>query len=59
MVLGESAVKPFYPFFDEDATGINSIDFAGENAPGYNVAGQRLNKMQKGVNIVGNKKILK
>ena len=59
MVLGESAVKAFYPFFDEDATGINSIDFAGENAPVYNVAGQRLNKMQKGVNIVGNKKILK
>lgn len=59
MVLGESAVKAFYPFFDEDATGINSVDVAGENAPVYNVAGQRLNKMQKGVNIVGNKKVLK
>ena len=58
MVLGESAVKPFYPFFDDDATGINGV-FAGENAPIYNVAGQRLGKMQKGINIVGNKKVLK
>ena len=58
MVLGESAVKPFYPFFDEDATGINGVDMAEENAPIYNVAGQRLNKMQKGINIVGSKKVL-
>lgn len=52
-------VKPFYPFGEDDATGINNIEFAGENAPIYNVAGQRIGKMQKGINIVGGKKVLK
>ena len=59
MVLGESAVKAFYPFFDDDATGINNVEIAEENAPIYNVAGQRLGKMQKGINIIANKKVLK
>ncbi|MBR4186918.1 MAG: Ig-like domain-containing protein [Bacteroidaceae bacterium] len=53
-----SPVKAFYGF-DENATGINDIELAGENAPIYNVAGQRISKMQKGINIVGSKKILK
>ncbi len=52
-------VKPFYPFGEDDATGINNVEFAGENAPIYNVAGQRIGKMQKGINIVGGKKVLK
>lgn len=52
-------VKGFYPFGEDDATGINGVDFAEENALIYNVAGQRLNKMQKGINIVDNKKVLK
>jgi len=51
-----SPVKGFYGF-DENATGINDIELAGENAPIYNVAGQRISKMQKGINIVGSKKI--
>lgn len=51
-------VKSFYGF-DPDATSINGVNFAGENAPIYNVAGQRMSKMQKGINIVGNKKVLK
>ncbi|MCR5850979.1 MAG: Ig-like domain-containing protein [Bacteroidaceae bacterium] len=59
MVFGETGVKEFYPFADEDPTGIESVEFAGENAPIYNVAGQRLSKMQKGINIVGSKKMLK
>ena len=59
MVFGETGVKEFYPFADEDPTGSESVEFAGENAPIYNVAGQRLSKMQKGINIVGSKKMLK
>ena len=42
------------------ATGINTINAAkAENGAIYNVAGQRLNKMQKGINIVAGKKVLK
>ena len=45
--------------FDEDgATGINAVEKANENGPIYNIAGQRLNKMQKGINIVNGKKVL-
>ena len=55
----ESGVKAFY-FADDDATGISSIENVQiENGAIYNLAGQRLSKMQKGINIVGNKKILK
>ena len=58
LVIG-APVKGFYGFEADDATGINSVEFAGENAPVYNLAGQRLGKAQKGVNIIGGKKILK
>ncbi len=58
-ITGEAGVKAFYPFEGDDATGIEDVEIAGDNAPIYNVAGQRLNKMQKGINIVGSKKILK
>ncbi|MBO4550720.1 MAG: C10 family peptidase [Bacteroidaceae bacterium] len=46
--------------FYEDATGI--VSPLGETEEGvaiFNVAGQRLNKMQKGINIVNGKKVLK
>ena len=55
----ENSVKVFYGFDPDNADGINGVEVAGENAPIYNVAGQRLSKMQKGINIVGNKKVLK
>ena len=58
LVIG-APVKGFYGFEADDATGINNVEFAGENAPVYNLAGQRLGKAQKGVNIIGGKKILK
>jgi hypothetical protein len=53
-------VKALY-FEGEDATGINGLnDVNGLNdAVIYNVAGQKLSKLQKGINIVGGKKILK
>ena len=53
-----SGVKAF--FFDgDDATGINNIETVNENGAIYNLAGQRLNKMQKGINIINGKKVLK
>jgi hypothetical protein len=52
-------VKDFYPFAEDDATGINGVDIAEENALIYNVAGQRMSKAQKGINIINGKKILK
>ena len=52
-----SDVKAFI-FGADDATGINAVEKASENGPIYNIAGQRLNKMQKGINIVNGKKVL-
>ena len=56
--LPAAGVKAFY--FAEDATGI--VSPLGETKEGvavYNLAGQRINKLQKGINIVGGKKVLK
>ena len=53
-----ATVKGFYPFAD-DATGISGINVDDENAIIYNIAGQRVSKAQKGVNIVNGIKILK
>ena len=54
-----SGVKAF--FFDgDDATGISIVDAnVNLNEAIYNVAGQRLQKVQKGINIINGKKILK
>ena len=56
-----AGVKSFYGFDDDEATSIEKTlsdsPLKGENI--YNLAGQRLQKMQKGVNIVNGKKILK
>ena len=53
-----SGVKGFI-FVEDDATGIEGIKNADDATEIYNVAGMRLGKMQKGINIVGGKKILK
>ena len=54
-----SGVKAFY-FDGDDATGISLTPALSEGEGAvYNLAGQRLQKMQKGINIIGNKKILK
>ena len=60
LVLAGAGVKAFYPFSD-DATGISTIDNAQLTIGNeiYNLAGQRIQKMQKGVNIINGKKILK
>ena len=54
-----ASTKAFYGF-DDNATGIENLNVnANFNGAIYNVAGQRLNKVQKGINIVNGKKILK
>ena len=56
---GSNGVKGFTFVFDDDATGIVSpLGETEEGAAIYNLAGQRINKMQKGINIVNGKKIL-
>ena len=57
---GVGGVKVFSINLDDDATGISNLN-VNDNLNGaiYNVAGQRLQKMQKGINIVNGKKILK
>ena len=56
-----SDVKAFYFLFPEDdATAIQTTENGQQTTDGaiYNVAGQRMNKMQKGINIVAGKKVL-
>lgn len=54
-----SNIKAFF-FNEDDATGIKNIDdLENNNGVIYNLAGQRINKMQKGINIINGKKILK
>lgn len=57
-LTASSGIKAF--FFDEDATGIAAMkEHNDQNSVIYNLAGQRLNKVQKGINIINGKKILK
>ncbi len=58
--LNNSGVKGFALDFEDDATGINEeLRMKNEESSIYNLAGQRMNKMQKGINIINGKKILK
>ena len=54
-----NAVKEFIPFTGDETAikNVNGNDNANNGAI-YNIAGQRLNKMQKGLNIVGGKKVM-
>lgn len=54
-----SGIKAFF-FDDDNATGINDInDYNDANGVIYNLAGQRISKMQRGFNIINGKKILR
>ena len=58
LVIG-APVKGFYGFDADDATGISLTPTLSEGEGAvYNLAGQRLGKAQKGVNIIGGKKVL-
>lgn len=52
--------KSFVFVFENEATGVRTIEtVSAEDAKAiFNIAGQRLQNMQKGINIVGGKKIL-
>lgn len=57
---GNTEVKGFTFVFDDNSTGLNDFkDSKDYKDLIYNIAGQRLNKMQKGINIVNGKKILR
>ena len=53
-------VKALSIAVDDDATLIQTIDNGQQTTEGaiYNLAGQRLNKMQRGINIIGGKKMV-
>lgn len=53
-----SNVKALSFDFDDDETGISLTPSAVSGGSIYNIAGQRLSKMQKGINIVNGKKVL-
>ena len=58
--IAEASAKQFIlNFGDEDATSIETISTSVESESIYNLAGQKMSKMQKGINIVNGKKILK
>ena len=59
--IESNGVKYFVGFEEDDATAISLTTNPSPVGEGsiYNLAGQRLEKMQKGVNIVNGKKILK
>jgi hypothetical protein len=53
-------VKAFY-FAEEGETAIENVNVNGNGNNGaiFNIAGQKLSKLQKGINIVNGKKVLK
>ena len=55
---GSSEVTAFNMIFDDDATGMESLINLNnhQNNKIYNLSGQRLQKLQKGINIVNGKK---
>ena len=55
-----SLVKGFTFVFDDEATAVEMVNGQSSmvNGPIYNLAGQRIQKMQKGINIVGGKKVV-
>ena len=58
-LVSTSGVKGFV-LSEDGATAIENLEQnIDKYEPIYNLAGQRLQKMQKGINIVGNKKVLK
>ena len=59
LTVPAAGVKAFF-LNGGDATGISGVDANDDaNEAIYNLAGQRINKLQKGINIINGKKILK
>ena len=58
LVINDNLVKGFYGFAADDETGIANVEKTVENDAIYNLAGQRISKTQKGINIINGKKVL-
>ena len=58
VLLKDSDVKAFYFAEDGETAIAGVINETPANGAIYNLSGQRINKLQKGINIVGGKKIL-
>lgn len=55
-----SNIKAYNIVLDDSATGISNLDVNFINSDAiYNLAGQRMSKIQKGINIINGKKIIK
>ncbi len=59
---GQAEARSFVFSFDEE-TGINDVISSGQSQDNashliYNMAGQRMNALQKGLNIIGSKKVI-
>lgn len=60
-VTDDANVKGFTFLFGDDATGIEMVNGGWSTVndqPIYNLAGQRIQKLQKGISIVGGRKVL-
>lgn len=57
ILVKNAGVKSFF-FNSEDATAITNVNGNGNNGAIYNMAGQKLSKVQKGINIVNGKKVM-
>lgn len=59
LVVGGSGVKEFLSFDFNNQTAVEAVKTAAENGVIFNLAGQRVNKAQKGIFIVNGKKVVK
>ncbi|MBO7119544.1 MAG: hypothetical protein J6W03_04425 [Bacteroidaceae bacterium] len=59
LVISDGDAKAFYGFDPDNGTGIAEVEKAVEDGAIYNLAGQRISKMQRGINIINGKKVLK
>lgn len=57
LVINNASAKAFFPFGDE-TTAIDAVELIPADAAIYNVAGQKLQKLQKGINIINGKKVV-
>ena len=60
LIISGSEAKPFYGLQPDDETGISDLNAnINANAIIYNLAGQRLQKTRKGINIVNGEKVIR
>ena len=55
----EASIQGFTLDFGGQAVGVNSVISAANLKAGYDIQGRRINKLQKGINVINGKKIIK